>query len=151
MIEFARSGRRIGHLPLTALIDVVFILIVFFMLTTNFMKVESMELLMPSAAKSAKKTAVTDNLARVVLRNDGGILFGQRATDRDDLSRTLRSLFAQRPEQRVMLMSEDTVSLQTLVEVMDIVYLAGGKNVFVKAAHTPKPPEPAADITETAP
>ena len=50
-MDFERTSRRKLNLPLTPLIDVVFILIIFFMLTTSFMRIESLELLLPSAGK----------------------------------------------------------------------------------------------------
>lgn len=134
-LELQRTRSRTRELPLTPLIDVVFILIIFFMLTTSFMKVESMELLLPSAkgSQAAEKTS----LAHVFLQNDGSLLFGQRKVDREELERTLKSLFVHNPEQRVVLLSANAVSLQRLVELMDLVYLAGGKSVYVKAWNDP--------------
>jgi biopolymer transport protein ExbD len=41
-------------------------------------------------------------------------------------------VFQTAPEQRVVVLVAATVSLQTLVDVMDMVYASGGKNVFVK-------------------
>ena len=43
-MEFERASRRkITSLVLTPLIDVMFILIIFFMLPTSFMRIESLE------------------------------------------------------------------------------------------------------------
>lgn len=132
------------HLPLTPLIDVMFILIIFFMLTTSFMKIESMELSLPSASKVNK--ASEKNLTQIFLMNDGSIRYGQRPVERPELRKTLESVFAGHPDHRVLLLTEDQVSLQTLVELMDTVYMSGGKNVFVHAWQPPAenaPPVPA--------
>lgn len=129
MIEFERKRRAIRELPLVPLIDIVFILIIFFMLTTNFMKMESMELLLPSAASKKKATV---EMAHIYLQRDGQLLYGNKPMDRLDLKRALDNVFRISPDQRVVVLVAEEVSLQTLVDIMDLVYIAGGKNVFVK-------------------
>ena len=64
-MEFERTSRRtIRSLPLVPMIDIMFILIIFFMLTTTFMKIESLELMLPSVAgKTPEKTDVMPTIA----------------------------------------------------------------------------------------
>jgi len=139
LIDFQRNDPGVRELPLVPMIDVVFILIIFFMLTTSFMKMESMELLLPSAISGKKVNAV--NMAHIYLHGDGRITYGQRPVDKMELKRTLESIFASYPEQRTVVLVGDEVSLQALVDVMDIVYLAGGKNVFVREWRQQQPLE----------
>src|SRR5262245_56968075 len=55
-MNFERTTRRKPLSPnLTPLIDVLFILIIFFMLTTSFMRIESLELILPSVGGKAAK------------------------------------------------------------------------------------------------
>lgn len=130
MIHFERRAKRMPELPLVPLIDVVFILIVFFMLTTNFMQYESMELKLP-AAGSAKISEARD-VVRVFVHDDGRTTFGERQVDAAELERTLKALFAKDAQTKVVLFSAESVSVQKLVSVMDMVYLAGGRSLFVK-------------------
>ena len=136
MFEFERKKKPVPELPLTAMIDVVFILIIFFMLTTSFMKLESMEVMLPTTTPLAKKVTPDKNMAHIYLQNDGSIIYGQRQLDKEELRRTLGSVFQTAPEQRVVVLVANTVNLQTLVDIMDMVYTAGGKNVFVKEWET---------------
>lgn len=146
MLEFERTRKTPLELPLTAMIDVVFILIIFFMLTTSFMKMESMEVNLPTATVNAKK--ITDaNMAHIYLQGGGQITYGQRPVDKPELRKTLLSIFKTYPDQRVVVLVNDAVSLQTLVDVMDLVYAAGGKNVFVKEWNEPT----SAEMPELAP
>lgn len=138
MLDFQRKKKYVPELPLTAMIDVVFILIIFFMLTTSFMKLESMEVMLPTTTPLPKKAAPDLTMAHIYLENDGKIIYGQRQLDKPELKNTLASVFSAAPEQRVVVLVAPSVTLQTLVDVMDMVYTAGGKNVFVKewdAAH----------------
>lgn len=131
-LDFPRTRGRTRGLTLTALIDVVFILIIFFMLTTSFMKVESMELLLPAPGTSAPKAASTQ-WAHIVLLNDGEIRYGRRKVDAAELQRTLTALFAASPDQRIVILSADQVPLQAMVGTMDMVYESGGKSVYIRA------------------
>lgn len=126
--DFARTSRRTLNLPLTPLIDVVFILIIFFMLTTSFMRIESLELMLPSAGKSAAKKEVT----HIFIKENGEIILGRREVDPDELSETLERLFEGDPTASVMILSAEGVTMQQLVAVMDRVSAAGGKSLFVR-------------------
>lgn len=132
MIEFSRSKKPMRQLPLTPLIDVVFILIVFFMLTTSFVKIESIELLLPGASQAKAKKAEKAYMARIFIHNDGRVMFGKREIAEDELQATLVELFERNPETRVMLFTAEQVSMQRLVGIMDMVYRTGGKSLFVK-------------------
>ena len=127
-MEFERSTRRTLNLPLTPLIDVVFILIIFFMLTTSFMRIESLELLLPSAGKPSANKEIT----HVFIQANGEMILGQRSVDPDDLEKTLKRLFAKDDSSPIMLLTADGVTMQQLVAVMDKVTEAGGKSLFVR-------------------
>ena len=71
-MDFERTRRPpIRSLPLVPMIDVMFILIIFFMLTTSFMRIESLELMLPSVANKASEKSeavhlfIAANLDRV--------------------------------------------------------------------------------------
>lgn len=128
-MEFERTPRRYLHLQLTALIDVVFMLIIFFMLTTSFMRVESLELMLPTAAPS---TAENSDVIHLFLRANGEMLLGSRKLDSEELTASLTRMFETDAGTRVMLLTADGVTMQQLVNVMDRIYMAGGKGLFVR-------------------
>ncbi len=127
-MEFDRSPRRSLSLPLTPLIDVVFILIVFFMLTTSFMRIESLELMLPSSGKVSDKKEVT----HIFVQENGELILGKRKIEPDELDETLVRLFSNDPSSPVMVLTDDGVTMQQLVAVMDKVTGAGGKSLFVR-------------------
>ena len=129
-MEFERTTRRtIRALPLTPLIDVMFILIIFFMLTTSFMRIESLELLLPSVAgKAAEKSEVM----HLFIQANGDIMLGQRKIDQQELTDSLSRMFTHDPGTRIMLLTADGVTMQQLVGVMDKVYISGGRSLFVR-------------------
>ena len=129
-MEFARKTRKgMRGLPLTPLIDVVFILIIFFMLTTSFMKTESLELILPSkGGKAAEKQEVV----RLYLYDNGEMKLGARMVDSDALDGTLKALFGKDAATKMMVMAYDGVTMQQMVNAMDRIYAAGGQSIFVR-------------------
>jgi biopolymer transport protein ExbD len=147
-MEFERSSRRVIALPLTPLIDVMFILIIFFMLTTSFMRVESLELNLPSVSpKPAEKTDVM----HLFIQADGNMLLGKRKLDQQELTESLSRMFRKDPNTKMMLLTAEGVTMQQLVNVMDNIYQVGGRSLFVRKWEEPpadalvKPEDPAVD------
>lgn len=132
VISFDRSTRRtINNLNLTPLIDVLFILIIFFMLTTSFMRVESLELILPST--TATPTPKTNNeVVRVFIHADGDITLGKRKVNIETLNASLGRMFEKDDQTKVMLLTAEGVNMQQLVNVMDRIYMAGGKSLYVR-------------------
>lgn len=133
-MEFERSSRKPLSLQLTPLIDVMFILIIFFMLTSSFMKVESLELNLPS---SAQKVAEKADVVHLFIQADGNMLLGKRRIDQAELDESLKRMFQKSPDTRVMLLTADGVTMQQLVNVMDNFYQSGGRSLFVKKWESP--------------
>ena len=131
-IDFDRStGRTINNLNLTPLIDVLFILIIFFMLTTSFMRIESLELILPSATSSTKSKASKD-VVRIFIHEGGEMTLGKRKVNAATLNASLARMFEKNDGTKVMLLTADGVSMQQLVNIMDRIYLAGGKSLYVR-------------------
>lgn len=133
-MEFERSSRRLITLPLTPLIDVMFILIIFFMLTSSFMKVESLELNLPSVSPKPTEKA---EVVHLFIQADGNMLLGKRKIDQAELTESLTRMYKKDPNTKVMLLTADGVTMQQLVNVMDNFYLAGGRSLFVRKWESP--------------
>jgi biopolymer transport protein ExbD len=140
-MDFTRTPRRkMRALNLTPLIDVLFILIIFFMLTMSFMRIESMELILPSAASKASAER-SEEVVRLFLAADGEMMLGQRKLKKEEMEETLARLIANNPDTRVMLLTADGVSMQQLVSVMDRISLMGGKSLLVRKWNSAKKAE----------
>lgn len=133
-MEFQRTSRRSLNLPLTPLIDVVFILIIFFMLTVSFLDIESLEISLPSSGKVEGQKEIT----HIYIKENGDVLLGKRLVTPDELNETLVRLFSHDKTTPVMLLTADGVTMQQLVAVMDKVTGAGGKSMFVRKWDNPK-------------
>lgn len=130
MIDFERRRRQITEINLIPLIDIVFHLMVFVMLTTSFVVSESMELSLPSGKAEAGSSAAA-GVTRVQIVSDGSVLFNGVAMNSTQMSNALAALIAKDPESKIAVFTTSGVSVQQLVAVLDAVYLSGGHNVQV--------------------
>jgi biopolymer transport protein ExbD len=128
-MDFQRTPRRVQELNLTALIDIVFHLLVFVMLTTSFVVAESMELSLPSGKSSAPAPA--GSMVRIQIVSDGSVMVDQRPMPMEQMNTVLSERIATNADIKIVVLSAPGVSVQQLISVLDMVYLTGGRNVQV--------------------
>jgi len=131
-MDFQRTSRRVQELNLTALIDIVFHLLVFVMLTTSFVVAESMELSLPSGKSSASVAA--GSVLRIQIASDGSVLVDNQPMNMEQMNEALGARIASNADIKIAVLSTAGVSVQQLIAVLDAVYLTGGRNVQVDKA-----------------
>lgn len=113
-------------ISLTPLIDIVFILLVFFMLASSFLDWRSIQLKLPAKTKSG---ATGDAVLVVSIADNGTLkLNGQPIAD-VDLETRLAERLSNGVELPILIRAADGVPLQRSIEVLDEVTAAGGHNV----------------------
>jgi biopolymer transport protein ExbD len=121
----SKYPRRRTSISLTPLIDVVFILLLFFMLASSLLTWRSIEL--DAAAKAAPKAGKSDAVL-VEIRTDGIRLAG-KTISLDELGTRLRGLLDRSPEQKVLVKPSGGIVLQQAVDVLDHLAAAGVSNL----------------------
>ena len=123
----SRSGRRV-LVNVTSLIDVVFLLLIFFMVSSTFLEQPSMELELPTA-----KTADLSQIKSLVLYilKDGQLQLNARAISADSLRGALESGAASLPDMTLNLFADRNAAHGRVVEVMDIARQAGIKRLMI--------------------
>ncbi len=128
MIEFKEYESSAGKNPgpdLTPLIDMVFLLLIFFLLT-SFLVSPSIRVNLPKTtdAELTEKPEVI-----VTILNDGSLLFNGRQATPQKLSNMLRRSYAFQRTREVVIQSDREVAFKRVVEVMDISRNAGAENI----------------------
>ncbi|HIF64318.1 MAG TPA: biopolymer transporter ExbD [Deltaproteobacteria bacterium] len=121
-MEFDRRSRLRPRLSVAPLVDVVFLLLIFFLLTSSYEKSGAMQLDLPRA-QSARP--VGDSAITVSLAADGSTRLNGRQVAGADLKAELELLLS--ADQAVLLRADRTVAVAELVRVMDSVRQAGGR------------------------
>ena len=127
--------RRVNHgrsneqdVDISPLIDVVFILLIFFMVSTTFVKDAQLELERPSAQSA--EPADTKSV-RISIDRKGDVYLGDTPVRLWMLQGRVREQLRSAAESTVLVIADQSISAQKLIDVVDQCRLAGAKNVGV--------------------
>ena len=105
------------RISLTPIIDVVFILLIFFMLATNFNKVG--ELNMDLSKESSQSSNEDIKLIKLVVKQDNSVMSNGKIYDDDELLTMLRLAVKEEAQQyAIILTAKDDVTYQRYLSVM---------------------------------
>ena len=124
-MDFEGRARIHSHLDIAPLIDIVFLLLVFFMLTSTFMVPEAIELELPES-KSAQITDTTPII--VSLNQSGQLALNGKNIELTQLQQAIKPLLKD-TDSAITLKSDARTQVQQLLKVMDEIRAAGGTNV----------------------
>lgn len=106
-------------IPIVPLIDILCILLIFFIVTTTFKKAShSVTVDLPQSGGLAA-TARSDIRTVLALSKEGRIQLGSQELSREALKPALLALKASQPDAKVELKADSATSLQTMLEIWD--------------------------------
>jgi biopolymer transport protein ExbD len=117
MLRFqARQTPRIG-IHLTALIDIVFLLLIYFLLTSSFVEQEGIAISVPEV----RTTGMYPESIPVVLIDEGGQFYlEKKAVSDKELSARLRAFLALSADKSVAIKADKRVAYERVVQALDI-------------------------------
>jgi biopolymer transport protein ExbD len=113
----------LAELNVTPLLDLCFVLLIIFMITTPLME-NSIDLVVPSSATAKTQVDPSETQIIQIDRNDVLKLNGQ-VTNRADLEAQLAALKARDPQISVVVRPDRDLAIQKFIEVMDILKRVG--------------------------
>ncbi len=128
-----RSRRREqeeSEVNLTPMLDVVFIMLIFFIVTASFVKEAGIDVSRPPAATAERKER--GNIQIAITENDQ-IWMDRRQVDPRALRANIERLHAENPQGSVVIQADKNSKNGLLVMVMDAARLAGVKSVALAA------------------
>jgi biopolymer transport protein ExbD len=130
----AKDGKSIT-LNMTPLIDVLFLFIIFFMLTGTFKRVGELQLSLPEASTAKVSAQVEEARLELVATEEGELLLGGEAVELSALKAVLVTRLAASGDQGILVKAESGVTHGRVVELLDIVRDAGFGGVGI-GTHT---------------
>ncbi|MDX2507751.1 MAG: biopolymer transporter ExbD [Gammaproteobacteria bacterium] len=128
--------RRTSYVPnLTPLIDIVFLLLVFFMLTSHFVRDEVINIDLPEA-ESGESLDEPEQI-EIVINEAGKFLFNSRIVTPDSLEDILRNELKDQKEKVVRIRGDEHVELGIAIAVLDAARKAGASGVDIVTIDTP--------------
>jgi biopolymer transport protein ExbD len=110
------------QVPLTSLIDIVFLLLVYFLLTTNFMVDEGIKIKLPQAQAAAPQT---QQEITIYVDKEGRSFLMNQEISLDQLFKRLKEMIGDQEDRLVVIKADRSVILNKAVKVMDVAKSAG--------------------------
>jgi len=127
-----RKPRKQVDLNVVSLVDVLFLLLIFFMLTSTFKRAGEIELKLPKSSTAAPThSAASDKPVDLVLTEQGTLMLDGSPTTFEKLVPALRALHERAPDGQVMIEAEETVPHGQVVRLLDAVRTAGFRGVGI--------------------
>jgi biopolymer transport protein ExbD len=134
-----RLKRRLeddGGLVLTPLIDMVFLVVIFFMLNTTLSINPAITVELPEAYTSQ---AVLQEEIVVTLTGSGEIYIGKQTVPRDRFAAELKKEMVRLQRSDVILQADELLPYRDVVEIMDLARLTGVESIALVTAQKSLP------------
>ena len=126
-----KKNREESEINITPMLDIVFIMLIFFIVTTSFVKEISIDVNRPT--KSPIKEQKKSEVISVRISGEGQIFVQERLITLDAVRANIESNLALKPQATVVVVSDREADAGFLVKVIDQSRLAGARNVSLAA------------------
>jgi len=127
-MKFLRKKRSKPTIRLTSLIDIVFLLLVFFLLTSSFVDQQGVTILVPEVENKSE-----DVLPEISISIDekGNIYFNSVLVNEAILLKLIKRNLKDMPNKNVAIRADRRVQYDSVVQVIDIAKAAGAKDFLL--------------------
>ena len=119
-----------AEIDMTPMLDVVFIMLIFFIVTASFVKESGIDVNRPEAATAVKKDRAN---ILVAISDKGEIWINKRRIDVRAVQANIERLHAENPQGTVVIQADRKSTTETLIKVMDASRAAGITDVSIAA------------------
>ena len=136
MLRFPPKEDTRTNVPLTPLIDIVLLLLIYFLLTSNFIEQDSLQVKLPRT--EARGSISQDHLV-VMIDRKGAYYLDEMKIAGDNLDRSLKAWLQVSRKKAVLIKADRQVVYDRVVRVMDLASKHGADRLML--ATEPLPPE----------
>ncbi len=127
-MQFHEKKRRKIIINITSLIDVLFLLLIFFMISSTFVEQPGMKLELPES-----KSSTTEKIKELILEinADQSLTLNQEPVTLENLEQEFKDLLPSLEEKSLVLKADKSVPHGTVVKVMDLAKLSGIEKLII--------------------
>ena len=125
-----RAEEEGASIDMTPMLDIVFIMLIFFIVTTSFVKEAGIEVNKPDASNATKQKSANIFIA---INEDGDVWMDKREVDVERVRANIERMLAEQPTEVVIIQADQKAEHGKVVEVMDQVKAAGISRISVAA------------------
>jgi biopolymer transport protein ExbD len=135
------SDDEITGINVTPLVDIVLVLLIIFMVTANFIVRETVEVDLPTAAKSDDKTV--QGPVMITMDKDARLFFDGAETTQEEMLAKMRGAVANDKDVRAIISADQSLNYGKVMGLIDLVKEAGiakfALNIQKEAKAQPSP------------
>lgn len=129
----ARNRVRVeeeAEADMTPMLDIVFIMLIFFIVTTSFVKEAGIDVNRPEAQQATDQPSANIFIA---IRENGEVWMDRRMVDVERVAANLERLLAEQPTDMVVIQADEGARHGVVVQVMDQIKEAGIAQISIAA------------------
>ena len=127
-MQFTEEKKRKTTINITPLIDVLFILLIFFMVSSSFVEQPGMKLELPTI--QSKEVERVENLV-IHISREGTILFANKETNLEDLGAEIKAMIPNIETKTLVLKADKETEHGLIVQIMDIAKRSGLTKIVI--------------------
>lgn len=133
-MQFRKFSRQNVAINIAPLVDVVFLLVIFFAVSTTFLETAGLKLELPTSSSTAQREPLD---LTILLAADGTLSFRGEQVSREQLAERLRGVLADAERKIVVLRADTSTAHGEVVQVMDLIRDSGAEGLTVAARAAP--------------
>ncbi|MFT6732486.1 MAG: biopolymer transport protein ExbD [Polaribacter sp.] len=119
-----------AQIDMTPMLDIVFIMLIFFIVTASFVKESGITVEKPTAETATKRPKANIFIG---IDNRGDIYMLKNKVDKDAVKAGLEDMLLENPESTIVVQADSRAEAESLLAVLDAAKAAGVKNISVAA------------------
>ncbi|MGE4491687.1 MAG: ExbD/TolR family protein [Syntrophotalea sp.] len=136
-MAFLRKKRETPRVDLTSMVDVVFLLLIFFMISTTFVESPGIDVKLPESSSQASKTEVRE--VKVYQSRNGDISLGQEKVTQEQLESRLRAYGPAARGMTFVLLADRDARHGQVVRLMDMAKVHGFGKLAIATEYVKSP------------
>ena len=120
--------KRISSIGLISFTDVIFLLLIFLLISSNFITHSGIKVDLPGS--NSQQNEYNKNISLTLTKNNE-IFINNEAVGWEELPEVLNRKLIEDPEQVVVVRADETVELKNVVKLLDIAKLSGTNRFFI--------------------
>jgi len=137
-MKFQRTRHEEPSLGIAPLIDIVFLLLIFFMVTSHFDVASGVRIKLPQISRVIFDQQ--ENKVTVLIDQSGQVYFEGKALDLKTLGERLNELVLEKKTVQLILQADKEAKHGVVVEAMDVAKTAGVQSIVISAQWKPQRP-----------
>lgn len=138
-MKFSRQARRRPGIDISPLIDVVFQLLLFYAVTTQFVSEDRLKLQLPEAKTAEQEAGQQPKVVEILVSATGEIRINGQLINPAALEGQIRQLIASAPGRALTIRGDRGADYGAVVKVLDAARAAGAKAINMAVVKPPPP------------